>query len=408
MLGEFLPILDNLDRALNAAEHHDEGKVLQGVRMTHTLFEDLLRREGVTAIDPVGEAFDPSVHEAMVFAPSDQPEGVVMATLERGYAMGDRLLRPARVAVSSGPARERRAALGPEMAAGAKDLYEVLGVKKSASADEIKKAYRKLARKHHPDANPNDAKAEERFKEISTAYEVLSDAKKRAEYDQGPRMPFGGGRGGFDPRGSQGGQTFGGDFGDLFSSLFGGMGGGRRRPAAERGQDLQVDVTISFEDAMQGLTTKIAVPQTVECPTCGGSGAATGTQPQTCPMCQGRGVTAQNQGIFSLSQPCPRCGGVGHRHREPVSDLRRVGRDAGDEEVHGAHPGRRQGRHQDQAQGTRRTRSARRPSRRPVRRRPRRGQRALRAPWRRSRARGARRHDRGRLGCDRRSAHARW
>jgi molecular chaperone GrpE len=104
MLGEFLPILDNLDRALSAAEHHEEGKVLQGVRLTHTLFEDLLRREGVTAIDPVGESFDPSTHEAMVFAPSAEPEGVVTATLERGYALGDRLLRPARVAVSSGAA----------------------------------------------------------------------------------------------------------------------------------------------------------------------------------------------------------------------------------------------------------------------------------------------------------------
>jgi molecular chaperone GrpE len=105
VLGEFLPVLDNLDRALNAAEHHDEGKVLQGVRMTHTLFEDLMRREGVTAVDPTGEAFDPAVHEAMVFAPSDQPEGVVVTTLERGYLMGDRLLRPARVAVSSGAVR---------------------------------------------------------------------------------------------------------------------------------------------------------------------------------------------------------------------------------------------------------------------------------------------------------------
>jgi molecular chaperone DnaJ len=198
------------------------------------------------------------------------------------------------------------------MAKATRDLYEVLGVKKSASADEIKKAYRKLARVHHPDANPNDAKAEERFKEISTAYEVLSDPAKRTEYDQGPRMPFGGGRGGgFDPRASQGGQTFGGDFGDLFSSLFGGAGGGRRRQAAERGQDLQVDVTISFEEAMQGLTTKIAVPQTVQCVSCRGSGGAAGTQPQTCRMCQGRGVTAQNQGIFSLSQPCPGCGGAG-------------------------------------------------------------------------------------------------
>ncbi len=204
--------------------------------------------------------------------------------------------------------------------AATKDLYDVLGVKKSASADEIKKAYRKLARKYHPDANPDDPKAEERFKDISTAYEVLSDAEKRRQYDAGPQTFFGGGgpgSQGFDPRASGrgfgGGQGFGGDFADLFGNLFGGAMGsrGRRRPAAEAGQDLLVDVTLSFEDALKGVTTRLNVPKTQQCPTCGGSGAAPGTSPVTCPVCQGRGVVSQSQGVFALSQPCPRCHGNG-------------------------------------------------------------------------------------------------
>jgi molecular chaperone DnaJ len=189
------------------------------------------------------------------------------------------------------------------------DFYEVLGVKKSASQDEIRKAYRKLARKYHPDTNPNDPAAEERFKEISTAYEVLSDAEKRKQYDQGPSAFFGQGQG-FDPRGFQGAQGFG-DFADLFGSLFGGGFGRQRQSPSQKGRDVSVSVNVSFDDAMKGVTTKISVPKAVQCQTCGGSGAAPGTRPTTCPECKGRGVSSQNQGFFAISQPCPRCGGDG-------------------------------------------------------------------------------------------------
>jgi len=197
-----------------------------------------------------------------------------------------------------------------------------LGVKKSASQDEIKKAYRKLARQYHPDANPNDPKAEEKFKEVSSAYEVLSDTEKRKQYDTGP-SPFGQGPqagGGF--RGFQGGQAMGGDWADLFGNLFGGGMGGfgagsRRQQRAQRGEDVSVAVRLSFDDALKGVTTKISVPQTVQCGTCGGSGAAPGTAPVACPQCQGRGVVSQSQGFFAINQPCGRCGGTGSIIEKP-------------------------------------------------------------------------------------------
>jgi molecular chaperone DnaJ len=203
------------------------------------------------------------------------------------------------------------------MAAGERDYYDVLGVKKSATQDEIKKAYRKLARQYHPDANPNDPKAEEKFKEVSSAYEVLSDSEKRKQYDAGPSPFFGQGHGQGAPRGGTYQQApMGGDWGDLFGNLFGGggfggFGGGRRQRGAERGEDTSVAVRLSFDDALKGVTTKISVPQTVTCGSCGGSGAAPGTGPRTCPQCQGRGSVNVSQGIFSMTQPCPSCGGAG-------------------------------------------------------------------------------------------------
>jgi molecular chaperone DnaJ len=223
------------------------------------------------------------------------------------------------------------------MATSTRDYYEVLGVKKSASQEEIRKAYRKLARQYHPDANPNDPKAEEKFKEVSSAYEVLSDPEKRKQYDAGPSF-FGQGAqpgGGF--RGYQGGQAAGGDWADLFGNLFGGAFGGgqsyggtggfagRRQPRPERGEDLSVSVRLSFDDALKGVTTKISVPQTVQCSTCGGSGAAPGTSPSTCPQCQGRGVVNQSQGFFALTQPCGRCGGVGTVVENPCAECKGSG-----------------------------------------------------------------------------------
>jgi molecular chaperone DnaJ len=194
-------------------------------------------------------------------------------------------------------------------------LYETLGVKKGASADEIKKAYRKLAAQYHPDKNPGDASAEERFKEVQNAYDVLSDEEKRKQYD---RFGENGRRAGpgFDP-GNFGGGNFTindlGDLGDLFGGLFGGRAGrgGTRRAQPERGADLEVPVNVSFEDSLRGLETKIPVQVTTACRECGGTGAEPGTSPVICPVCNGRGVVAESQGLFALSEPCPRCRGNG-------------------------------------------------------------------------------------------------
>ena len=224
------------------------------------------------------------------------------------------------------------------MATSTRDYYDVLGLKKTATQDEIKKAYRKLARKYHPDANPDDPKAEEKFKEVSSAYEVLSDPNKRKQYDAGPSFfgqgaPGGGAGGGF--RGYQGGQPMGGDWADLFGNLFGGGGGfggggfsgggGRRQQRGQRGDDLSVAVKISFEDSLKGVTTKISVPMTVQCDTCRGSGAAPGTSPTTCPQCQGRGVVSQSQGFFAMSQPCGRCHGTGQVIEHPCATCHGTG-----------------------------------------------------------------------------------
>ena len=200
-----------------------------------------------------------------------------------------------------------------------KDFYAELGVKKDASADEIKKAYRKLAREYHPDRNPGDAAAEERFKEVQGAYDLLSDPEKRKQYDT-----FGSanGRGGF-----QGGNVnFGdfnvgdlGDLGDLFGGLFGGRGGrgGGRASRAQRGADLEVEISLSFEDSLKGVETKIPVTLETACSECHGSGAKPGTSPKICPECNGRGVFAESQGFFALSQPCPRCRGNGTVIEDP-------------------------------------------------------------------------------------------
>jgi molecular chaperone DnaJ len=214
-----------------------------------------------------------------------------------------------------------------------RDLYEALGVPKGASQDEIKKAYRKLARQYHPDKNPGDEEAEDRFKEVQGAYDVLSDPKKRKEYDQFGSRVFAGAGG---PRGGnfQWSGNIGdlGDLGDL-SDLFGGIfGGGRtasargRRSTGERGRDVEVQVNLSFEDSLKGLTTKIPVDLETVCSACHGTGAEPGTSPKICPECRGRGVVSESQGLFALSQPCPRCGGNGTVVEKPCRTCKGSGR----------------------------------------------------------------------------------
>jgi molecular chaperone DnaJ len=213
-------------------------------------------------------------------------------------------------------------------------LYDTLGVQKGASAEEIKKAYRKLAAQYHPDKNPGDASAEEKFKEVQNAYDVLSDAEKRKQYDSFGADGRSGGQG-FDPRnfdfGSGGNFTINdlGDLGDLFGGLFGGRAGrgGARRAQPERGADVEVAVTVSFEDSLRGLQTKIPVQVTTACRECGGTGAEPGTSPIICPQCNGRGVISESQGLFALSEPCPRCRGNGTVIEKPCHKCKGSGRE---------------------------------------------------------------------------------
>src|SRR2546429_6348135 len=209
-------------------------------------------------------------------------------------------------------------------------LYDTLGVKKGASADEVKKAYRKLAAKYHPDKNPGDATAEEKFKEVQNAYDVLADPEKRKQYDT-----FGdaNGRPGFDPRnynfGGGGNFTINdlGDLGDIFGGLFNRGGTRKQRRQPERGSDIEVAVNVSFEDSLRGLETKIPVEVTTACRECGGTGAQPGTSPVICPECNGRGVVSESQGLFALSQPCPRCRGNGTVIEKPCANCGGTGRE---------------------------------------------------------------------------------
>jgi molecular chaperone DnaJ len=200
------------------------------------------------------------------------------------------------------------------------DYYKTLGVDKKATADDIKKAYRKLARQYHPDRNPGDKESEARFKEISQAHDVLGDPEKRKQYDSGSG-PFatgagpGGGFGGF------GNFDFdGASMGDILSNLFGGSTSGRRvrtKPRPEKGADLEAQVSISFDQAISGAQVPLQVPMHATCPTCRGTGAKPGTTPSVCPRCEGRGIETQGQGMFSISVPCSLCHGAGTIIEDP-------------------------------------------------------------------------------------------
>ena len=213
------------------------------------------------------------------------------------------------------------------MAENKRDYYEVLGVSKSSTDAEIKKAYRKLAKENHPDLNPGDKEAEARFKEINEAYEVLSDKDKKARYDQfgfagvDPSYGGGGGYGG----GFEGGFDFG-DLGDIFGSFFGGGfgGGARTRNGPQRGESLRMGVTVSFEEAAFGCEREVTVERVEQCGTCKGTGAAPGTSPETCTACGGTGTVQQRRqtpmGVFATTGPCPKCGGKGKIVASPCKD----------------------------------------------------------------------------------------
>lgn len=215
-----------------------------------------------------------------------------------------------------------------------RDYYEVLGVDKSASEDEIKKAYRKAAKQYHPDLHPGDKEAEEKFKEANEAYEVLSDAEKKAKYDRfghaGVDPSYGAGQGGY---GGFNGQGFDFDLGDIFSNIFGGGfgGGGASNPnAPQRGSDTQASVTISFEEAAKGCEREVESNRIEVCDECHGSGAAAGSSPKTCPECNGRGQVTTSQrtpfGMFQTQKACSRCGGKGTIIDNPCKKCRGAGR----------------------------------------------------------------------------------
>lgn len=202
-----------------------------------------------------------------------------------------------------------------------KDYYEVLGVNRDASEEDIKKAYRKLAMKYHPDRNPDNPKAEESFKEGKEAYEILSDEQKRAAYDQY-------GHAGVDPNAGPGGQGFGNfsdAFGDIFGDIFGGARGGQRSNVY-RGADLRYNMEITLEEAARGTESKIRIPVMAECETCHGTGAKPGTSPVTCSTCQGHGQVRMQQGFFSVQQTCPKCHGTGKMVKDPCGTCHGSGR----------------------------------------------------------------------------------
>lgn len=217
-----------------------------------------------------------------------------------------------------------------------RDYYEVLGVPRDAAQEDIKKAYRKLAVKYHPDKNPGDKSAEEKFKEVGEAYDVLSDADKRAAYDRYGHQAFSGGMGGPGGAGGAGPfhdpfdifrEVFGGGGGGIFETFFGGGGGGRRRAEGpQRGSDLRYGMSITLEEAAHGCEREIEYERLVACKTCNGSGSASGAGKKTCRTCGGAGQVISSRGFFQIQQTCPDCGGTGETISDPCKTCRGIGR----------------------------------------------------------------------------------
>jgi len=212
-----------------------------------------------------------------------------------------------------------------------RDYYEILGIAKGASADEIKKAYRRKAKELHPDSNRDNPQAEAQFKDAGEAYEVLKDADKKAAYDRYGHAAFEGGMGGGRPGGGMGGGQgdFGSAFSDIFDDLFGNMGGQRAgggRNRAQRGNDLRYNLRVTLEEAYAGLQKTITVPTSVSCDGCNGTGAEGGSEPQTCPTCSGMGKVRAQQGFFTVERTCPTCNGMGQTIKNPCKVCSGAGR----------------------------------------------------------------------------------
>ena len=317
VVAKLLPVLDDLERALDAAEHHEEAKVLEGVRMTKDALAGLLAAEGVEEIATDG-LFDPHVHEAL-----HDPARRGGRARPRRAGRAARLPAGRRRAAPRARHRRRGVTVAP------RDPYAVLGVPKTATDDELKKAYRKLARELHPDRNPDDPSAEERFKDVQAAYDILSDAEKRQAYDRfganGPGPQGGFGPGGVALRERRPRRPL--RPARELRLLLRARSGARRRPQPERGADYESRVRISFEDALEGVQVRVPIEVETACHVCGGSGAEPGTAPRTCPDCQGSGVIADSQGLFALSHPCPRCRGNGVVVDTPCKNCRGSGRE---------------------------------------------------------------------------------
>ncbi len=305
-------MVDDFDRALaatGAGGNEGADAYRKGVELIHTKLDDLLRKHGVAPFEALGADFDPNMHQAVMHESSpDHREGEVIGRAAAG-------LHAQR---TPAPAGHGEGGQGVSK----RDYYEVLGVERGAPDADIKSAYRKLAMKHHPDRNPGDHAAEEKFKEAAEAYAVLADADKRSRYDRFGHAGVASGPGGagFDP------SVFSEfDFGDILGSMFGFgdiFGGGRRRGGPQRGADLRYDLEITFEEAAQGTETSIQIPRQEACADCKGTGAAPGSTPETCAQCRGAGQVRFQQGFFTMARTCPQC----RRHRQ--DDLRSPARRA--------------------------------------------------------------------------------
>ena len=376
LADSLLPVLDATEAAY--LRHPDEIGPLLNVLLSE------LKKQGLETLHLQDEPFDPNLAEAVAHEParaatSSSPRCCAAATAGTVARCGRRW---------SARATEREQQMAAQREWFEKDYYAILGVPDTSTPKEITKAYRKLARELHPDKNPGNAEAEERFKSVSAAYDVLGDETKRTEYDEVRRLgPMGGPGGASGP----GGFTFNmndadvGGLDDLLGQMFGRRGGGRpgggtsSGAGPRRGADVEAELTLDFVDAARGLTTTLHLTSDAQCSTCHGSGARPGTVPKLCPQCGGRGVIDDNQGLFSFSSPCRRCGGAGTVIEDPCPTCRGLRRREAGPRGAGPHPRRRVRRPDDPAQGARCARAQRRSGRRPAGADPRRPASAVRA-----------------------------